>query len=136
MKLVHTDVNGDKHLVSVGYIFGDGPDEYIVRYMPKPHKASSTGKVTISNVLELDVTKEVFAHVIDMEWIGYDHPEVKLKQVIELACEIMGDNPREVEGLNLEDVIKYVKDIDMEHLQYYPQAAPILCDWLKEQRND
>lgn len=140
MRLIHTDVNGGKHEVKVGYIFSHGLDELQVTYMPKPHEASSSGKVNCYNLTTGQDERETFCHVYDMEWIeredrGWKHPDVKRKQVIELAAEVMGRTSQFVYAMSDEAFYNFVRSIDLEHLQYYPTAIIPLTEWLKEQRN-
>ena len=113
MKLIHTDCNGDVHDVAIGYKFGHGPDTLIVVYMPKPHKPSSSGKVTCRNVETSKVDIGYFASVYNMKWVeredqGWIHPEMELRTVIESYNDIFGYN---MEGNNLDDVIETVRAI-------------------------
>jgi len=114
MRLVHTDCNGDLHDVYVGYQFGHGPDTLEVVAMPKPHKASSQGKVNAVkriNDEELEFGIEYYASVYDMKWVeredqGWIHPDVEMRLVFEAYDSIFGVD---LSGLNLDDAIAFIR---------------------------
>jgi len=113
MKLVY-EQDDELYDVTEGFEFGHGPDTLRVTYCPKPHKPSSSGKVTVEVVgdnLAGAPSGEFFCQVFGMKWIeredqGWMHPEMELRTVLEAYDDIFGVD---LSGLNLADAIAFIR---------------------------
>ena len=132
MKLIHTDSNKDTHEVSIGYCFDHGPMNMEVVWMPEPHKPASSGFVTCMNHTLNVSERECYTQCYDMKWIeredqGWVHPEVELRNVLGMYEDMYDDD---ISGLDLVSVIDMIDQVDLDHLQHYPQFTTPMLEWL------
>ena len=134
MKLIHTDLNGREAEVRIGFQFDYNGQVLEVTYMPRPHKPSSQGKITCKHTTTGDCTGEYYVGVYDMKWIeredqSWVHPEVKLRNVLEMYEEMYDDD---ISGLDLLSVSDMISQVDLEHLKDYPKFMKPMLTWLNE----
>ena len=55
------------------------------------------------------------------------HPELELRNVLNMY-ETMYDD--DIAGLDLESVISMIDQVDLDHLQHYPQFTTPMLEWL------
>ena len=135
MRLVHTDCNGDTVEVSIGYSFDHKGRAVEVIWCPEPHKPSSSGKVTTSDIETGESNIEYFAQVYDMKWIeredqGWVSPEDQLISILELYEDIKDDD---ISILDLANVVDLVGQITFAELVDFPAEHSItIRKWLSE----
>ena len=135
MRLVHYDLNNKESDVQVGFQFDHDGKIMEVAYMPEPHKPSSQGKVSCAVADDPeDMGDEYYAGVWSMKWIeredqGWIHPEIELRNVINMYEDMYDDD---ISGLNLTSVVDLVQQVDLEHLSKYPECAIPMLNWLEK----
>ena len=131
MRLVYED-SGDE--VQVNDVIDIRGDRYQIHYFDEPHKPSSQGKVTLHRMDGDSFLHEYYVSVIGAKWIeredhGWEHPEVRIKNVKDMVFE---KTDRDTTDYPIEDLINVVRNIYISDERFTANELLYLKKWLEE----